>query len=53
MILAEVTQKLMCQSCYAAVKEFDKQTGSKLKGLKKKLSREIVVYDAMWVLDWR
>jgi cytochrome c2 len=37
----------MCQSCYAAVKEFVKEVGPKLVGLKKKLSREVVVYDAM------
>lgn len=46
---AEVTQLLMCQSCYAAVKEFVKAMGPKLAVVKKKLARQVVVFDGMCV----
>ena len=37
----------MCQSCYAAVKEFIKAMGPKLAVVKKKLARQVVVFDGM------
>lgn len=39
----------MCQSCYAAVKEFVKAMGPKLAVVKKKLARQVVVFDGMCV----
>jgi hypothetical protein len=41
-----ITQKLMCQSCYAAIKEMYKRI-PRLFTLKSKMSRELLLFDAM------